>query len=81
MLMSMALDYILELLPLTIVYGMCVMSLFLLQPVEMVQPSTLQLMYKIAHAQVKTFSTSISYAENFCLPERRKAFTDVLESI
>ena len=76
--MSMALDYIMELLSLTIVYGICAMSLFLMQPVEMVQPSTLRVMYRIAH--MKTFSTNIMLRMHVCLPERRQAYIDVLES-
>jgi hypothetical protein len=54
--MSMAQEYLINLIALNIVCGTCAMSLFLLQPVEMVQPSTLRIMYRIA--QLKTSSRS-----------------------
>ena len=76
--MALAQGYLHTLIALIIVCGTCVMSFFLLQPVKMVQPSILRRIYRIV--QVKTFSTSISYSENLCLPKRRQAYFDVLES-
>ena len=63
---------------LIIVYGTCVMSLFLLQPVEMVQPSTLRLMYRIA--QIKIFSTSIISKTCVYQSDIKQSLHGVLES-